>query len=99
MYFADDLLMFCRADIIFVTLLKKTFQNFSDVLGLKANTIKSFIYIAGETQDVKIDILTQIDFDEGQHPFKYLGVPLSTKKLSIQQCMPLVAKITTKVRC
>ncbi|XP_049406273.1 uncharacterized protein LOC125869919 [Solanum stenotomum] len=86
-----------KADIISIILLQKTFQNFSDVSGLQANTTKSSIYIAGVTHDVKTDILTQLGFDEGHLPFKYLGVPLSTKKLTIQQCMPLVEKITVKL--
>lgn len=30
-------------------------------------------------------------------PFKYLGVPLSTKRLTMTQCKPLVYKITAKV--
>ncbi|WMV29973.1 hypothetical protein MTR67_023358, partial [Solanum verrucosum] len=72
--------MFCRADIISITLLKKTLQNFSDVLGLQANETKSSIYVVGVTQEVKNDILTLLGFDEGTLPFKYLGGPLSTKK-------------------
>lgn len=30
---------------------------------------------------------------EGQLPFKYLGVPLSSQRLSVMQCQPLVQKI------
>ncbi|XP_049405161.1 uncharacterized protein LOC125868574 [Solanum stenotomum] len=86
-----------EADIISITLLKKTLQNFSDVLGLQANETKSSIYVVRVTQEVKNDILTLLGFDEGTLPFKYLGVPLSTNKLTIQQCLPLVEKITAKL--
>ncbi|XP_019239266.1 PREDICTED: uncharacterized protein LOC109219285 [Nicotiana attenuata] len=32
-------------------------------------------------------------------PFKYLGVPLSSRKLSIHQCLPLVERITNRIKC
>ncbi|KAG5591177.1 hypothetical protein H5410_041691 [Solanum commersonii] len=32
-------------------------------------------------------------------PFRYLGVPLASKKLSVNQLMPLIEKITAKVTC
>lgn len=35
---------------------------------------------------------------EGELPFRYLGVPMSSKKLTVGQCIPLVEKTTTKIR-
>ncbi|KAK4706548.1 hypothetical protein R3W88_033901 [Solanum pinnatisectum] len=87
MCFANDFLIFCRADIISITLLKKTLQNFSNVLGLQANETKSSIYVVRVPQEVKNDILTLLGFDEGTLSFKYLG------------CFLLVENITSKVRC
>lgn len=34
---------------------------------------------------------------EGSIPFRYLGVPLSSKKFTISQCKPLVEKVTAKI--
>jgi hypothetical protein len=31
-------------------------------------------------------------------PFKYLGVPLSSRKLTVHQCRPLIDKIVAKIR-
>nr|XP_016469543.1 PREDICTED: uncharacterized mitochondrial protein AtMg01250-like [Nicotiana tabacum] len=45
--FADDLLMFCKADIQSVRLLKQVFHKFYMVSGLQANVDKSSVYIAG----------------------------------------------------
>nr|XP_016477810.1 PREDICTED: uncharacterized mitochondrial protein AtMg01250-like [Nicotiana tabacum] len=45
--FADNLLMFCRADITSITKMQETFQRFSAVSGLQTNANKSSIYIAG----------------------------------------------------
>lgn len=44
-------------------------------------------------------ILEAMQFTLGELPFKYLGVPLSSKKLTVQQCMPLIEKITTRINC
>ncbi|XP_058784180.1 uncharacterized protein LOC131658948 [Vicia villosa] len=37
-------------------------------------------------------------FDEGTFPVRYLGVPLSSKKLSVNHYLPLVDKITSRIR-
>lgn len=34
----------------------------------------------------------------GLHAFKYLGIPLAAKKISIQQCMPVVERIMDRIR-
>lgn len=34
----------------------------------------------------------------GSFPIRYLGVPLTYKKLTIQQCKPLVERVTSKMR-
>ncbi|XP_019242197.1 PREDICTED: uncharacterized protein LOC109222281 [Nicotiana attenuata] len=41
----------------------------------------------------------ELGYTEGTLPFKYLGVPLAPKKLSVHQCWPLVEKITAKISC
>lgn len=38
-------------------------------------------------------------WSRGDFPFRYLWVPLSTKKLSVMQCQPLIRKILQKVDC
>lgn len=47
--------------------------------------------------DTKESILNLLGYELGELPFKYLGVPLSTKRLIIIQCKSLVDKITTKI--
>ncbi|XP_070004586.1 uncharacterized protein [Nicotiana sylvestris] len=61
-------------------------------LGLQANADKSFVFIAGVSIWKKEEILQELGLPEGSLPFKYLGVPLDSKKLSIAQCWPLVEK-------
>nr|XP_009786560.1 PREDICTED: uncharacterized protein LOC104234656 [Nicotiana sylvestris] len=97
--FADDLIMCCRADRVSIQLLLKAFHHFSGVSRLHANMEKSSFYVAGVTDEFKNLILSEMQFTLGEFPFKYLGVTLSTKKLSIAQCMPLVERITTRIKC
>lgn len=40
----------------------------------------------------------EIGFKEGGLPFKYLGVPLASIKLTITQCQPLIEKVTALVK-
>ncbi|XP_055808322.1 uncharacterized protein LOC129876867 [Solanum dulcamara] len=58
---------------------------------------KSFIYFGGVTDQMKETILHQFQFNYGEFPFKYLGIPLSTKKLSLMQWTPLVNKIIARI--
>nr|XP_009762494.1 PREDICTED: uncharacterized protein LOC104214512 [Nicotiana sylvestris] len=97
--FADDLLMFCKADITSTRLLQQTFLKFSNSSGLQANAEKSSIQLAGISDSTKQDIMQELGYTEGTMPFRYLGVPRASKKLSIIQCWPLVEKITQKINC
>nr|XP_009795868.1 PREDICTED: uncharacterized protein LOC104242498 [Nicotiana sylvestris]XP_016509051.1 PREDICTED: uncharacterized protein LOC107826576 [Nicotiana tabacum] len=97
--FADDLLMFCMVDLPSIRLLQHAFMNFSKASGLQANVDKSSIYLAGISANLKEDILQELGYNEGTLPLKYLGVPLASRKLSINQCWPLVEKITARISC
>ena len=96
--FADDLLMFSRADTLSVEMLFAAFNNFSRASGLEANLDKSNIYIGGVSAATKAAILDAVHIPEGQFPFRYLGVPLSTKKLVYNQCRTLIDKVVARAK-
>ncbi|WMV41497.1 hypothetical protein MTR67_034882 [Solanum verrucosum] len=95
--FADDLLLFSRGDQKSVKNIYQSFQKFSQASGLQANMNKSSIYFGGAAVQEKLNILQQSGFGCGEFPFKYLGVPLSTKNLTIMQWLPLVNKIIGRI--
>ncbi|XP_055825503.1 uncharacterized protein LOC129894035 [Solanum dulcamara] len=95
--FADDLLLFCRGDQHSIGTIYQCFHKFSLASGLQANMNKSSIYFGGVTDQMKETILHQFQFNYGEFPFKYLGIPLSTKKLSLTQWTPLVNKIVARI--
>lgn len=47
--------------------------------------------------DIQQQILHSLGLSVGSLPFRYLGVPLSAKKLSVAQCQPLLNKMLAKV--
>ncbi|XP_021733008.1 uncharacterized protein LOC110699800 [Chenopodium quinoa] len=98
MMFADDLLMFSRADSVSVKLLFQAFSKFSGASGLSANLDKSEVYFGGVSIDVQKELRELFGVSQGTIPFRYLGVPLSSKKLTNAQCRPLVERVTARIQ-
>ncbi|XP_021729346.1 uncharacterized protein LOC110696366 [Chenopodium quinoa] len=98
MMFADDLLMFSKADSVSVKLLFQAFLKFSGALELSANLDKSEVYFGGVSVDVQTELKELLGVSQGSIPFRYLGVPLSSKNLTIAQCRPLVEKVTARIQ-
>ncbi|OIT22494.1 hypothetical protein A4A49_59058, partial [Nicotiana attenuata] len=73
------------------------FNQFSAASGLKENLGKSSIYFGGVNRGDRDRIVQELGLIEGELPFKYLGVPLSTKKLSLLQWQPLIEKIVARI--
>lgn len=95
--FADDLLVFCHGDCGSVKVIKDSLDEFSGFSGLKANLQKSTIFFGSLSGGEQEMILNIIPFAVGKLPVRYLGVPLITKKISIQDCKPLIDKVRNKV--
>lgn len=66
-----------------------------DVESIKLITQKE--YIGGVTEEIHRIIKVENCFEMGRIPFKYLGVPLERKKLSIAQCQPLIENMVKKI--
>ncbi|XP_058776257.1 uncharacterized protein LOC131650545 [Vicia villosa] len=94
--FADDLISFARGDENSVQIMMQELHNFSDATGLKANRANYKVYCGGMHTSEIHKILQITGCSAGTLPFKYLGVPLSSRKLNIHQCHPLVDRILEK---
>lgn len=88
--------LFSRGEVALVSHLYDCFQEFSAASGLIANTSKSSIYF-GVSLVVQEKIWQRLEFARGKLSFKYLGVPLSTKMLSVMQCQPLIDKMIDRI--
>ncbi|XP_059315648.1 uncharacterized protein LOC132066340 [Lycium ferocissimum] len=93
----DDLLLFAKADLRSITKLQDKFIRFSRASGLQPNLAKSSVYIGGLDSAESQRISHYLGYGLGELPFKYLGVPLTTKKLSILQWQPLIEKVVTRI--
>lgn len=96
--FADDLLLFSRADVSSVTKIMAAFSKFSQASGLEASLEKSNICLAGVNNQEAALLAEAVQLPMGDLPFRYLGVPLSSKKLNFSQCKILIDKITERAQ-
>ncbi|CAK8572717.1 unnamed protein product [Lathyrus sativus] len=79
-------------------MMMKTYGKFSKATRLAVNQQKCRIYCAGMDELTKQNIIKASGFQEGQLPFKYLGVPVIGKKLSVRHYAPLIDKIVGKIK-
>ncbi|XP_060170874.1 uncharacterized protein LOC132601831 [Lycium barbarum] len=77
--------------------INQCFSVFSLTSGLQANLEKSSVYFGGVNQTVQDNILQHLGYTHGELPFRYLGIPLSSKKLSLLQWKPLIEKMVGRI--
>ncbi|KAG7556371.1 hypothetical protein ISN44_As11g024100 [Arabidopsis suecica] len=97
--FADDLLVFSDGKKQSIEGILQVFQNFAAVSGLNISLEKSTLYMAGVSARTRDDILEQFPFDSGSLPVRYLGLPLLTKRMTVNDYTPLLEKIRSRIRC
>ncbi|KAL2231101.1 UNVERIFIED_CONTAM: hypothetical protein Sindi_1704500 [Sesamum indicum] len=95
--FADDLLLFCRADFDSIRVFKEGLEWFAELSGLWLNVYKSHLIISRSAQELKDQMLEILGFQEGHLPLRYLGLPLFSSRLSISDCQPLISKIDARI--
>lgn len=64
--FADDLLMFSRADKVSTSLMFRAFTQFSHAYGLDANLEKSNVYLGGVSGHIKDQIMDTLQVSIGE---------------------------------
>ncbi|XP_074305913.1 uncharacterized protein LOC141641138 [Silene latifolia] len=92
--FADDLILFCKGEKGSVELLLHAFSLFSKASGLQMNREKSSFYCNGMALGLIQELEQATGMKRGSTPFKYLGVSVSPKRLSVLDCQCLVDQIT-----
>ncbi|KAL0445469.1 UNVERIFIED_CONTAM: LINE-1 retrotransposable element O protein [Sesamum latifolium] len=95
--FADDLLLFSKADPHSISLLKEVLDGFGVVSGLVANAAKSHVILSRSAMELAPTILAITGFQLGSLPFRYLGLPIVSSKLTIVDCQPLLLKVDERI--
>ncbi|KAL2252967.1 UNVERIFIED_CONTAM: hypothetical protein Sindi_0091400 [Sesamum indicum] len=91
--FADDLLLFCRADMDSIRIFKTGLDRFAKWSGLRLNVQKSQLIISRSAQGLREEMLAALEFQEGVLPLRHLGLPLLSSRLTIADCRSLLLKI------
>ncbi|WOG86036.1 hypothetical protein DCAR_0105230 [Daucus carota subsp. sativus] len=95
--FADDLFLFSAADPNSVQVLKDSLDEFGRCSGLWPNKDKSNIYFGNVAPADKSLIHSILEFNVGSLPVRYLGVPLISSRLWVNDCRPLIQKVRDKI--
>lgn len=95
--FADDIMIFMDGRPRSVERVVNIFESFTGKSGLRISVEKSTIHLAGISNQIKNDIVTRFPFDLGKFPVRYLGLPLMTKKMTMNDCTPLLESIRHRI--
>ncbi|XP_062074097.1 uncharacterized protein LOC133778243 [Humulus lupulus] len=95
--FADDLVIFCKANSGSVQVVKQVFEDFCNSTDLKANISKSHVFFGGVSAAVKDQIIQILQLDEGTFPLKYLGIPMRPTKWKMADCGEILKKIKLRL--
>lgn len=91
--FADDLLIFIDGSVALVNGVMLVLKDFERISRLAVSVYKSCFYSSNLSQMEEEQIISKVGLSKGSLPFRYLGLPLTTKKFSLQDCAPLIQKI------
>lgn len=90
--------MFSRGDTKYVELVMEKFLEFSKATRLVVNPQKCKAYYGGVNDKPKNNIQHITSYVEGKLPFRYLGIPLTAKKLSTNHYLKLVEKLVNRIK-
>jgi hypothetical protein len=91
--YADDTLLIMEVNSQQLMVLKSILNTFADSTGLKVNYAKSSMYPINISQEKLQHMSATFPCSAGALPFTYLGLPLSTTKPNVQDCLPLLLRI------
>lgn len=94
--FVDDVLFFARATRASVEHILDSISTFSNWSGLTPSIIKSTTFLCNCDRDFSL-WFDSLGIPRGRLPAKILGVPLISFQLSVNDCMPLIDKITSRL--
>ncbi|KAL0313715.1 UNVERIFIED_CONTAM: hypothetical protein Scaly_2907400 [Sesamum calycinum] len=80
-----------------IQVLRDTLTEFAALSGLNVNPAKSQIILSRAVQQERRQIVEYLGFQEGSLPVRYLGVPLTSSRLTIADCRPLINRIDTQL--
>ncbi|CAM8993520.1 unnamed protein product [Rhodiola kirilowii] len=96
--FADDIIIFSKADLGSFMKIKEALSLFHSWSGLEVNGSKSTIYFGGCGDEDQAVFSMAVGINSGQLPFSYLGVLLDDRSLRRSAYDGIVEKMTAKIK-
>ncbi|KAL8098626.1 hypothetical protein AgCh_031406 [Apium graveolens] len=97
LFFADDVLLFSRGDKGSITHIMNYLDSVSTMSGLQPSIHKSTVFLCNCTTDVVDWFDLKFGNPHGSLPVKFLGVPLISSQLSINDYRPLIEKLLQRI--
>lgn len=94
--FADDVLIFFDGAAESLRGILQILEEFRLISGLKINRQKTELLLDGGSTSRCRDLATEMGISHGALPLRYLGVPLSPKKMTRSDFQPLLDKISAR---
>ncbi|GKB45459.1 RNA-directed DNA polymerase, eukaryota, reverse transcriptase zinc-binding domain protein [Tanacetum coccineum] len=96
-FLKDDLLMFCHRDIVYVSVVKEVIEYFGVISSNLPDYNKSSIIFGSISIEDKQCILDSVPFKVEKLFVKYLGVPLTSKRIGVKNYKSLIDKVKSRV--
>ena len=97
LFFADNVLLFSNGDKLSINHIMKSVKKISAISGLIPSIQKSNVLFCNYNSNLMNWFDDIFMMHRGSLPVKFLGVPLISTKLSINDCMPLIDKLTSRL--
>jgi hypothetical protein len=95
--YADDTLIVLPTDAWQLMVVKGLLRSFSDSTGLKVNYSKSFLVPINILDDRALHLARTMGSQVAEMPFTYLGLPLGTKRPTVEDFLPLLNRIEKRM--
>lgn len=95
--YADDVVIFLRPTASDIRITLDILQLFGEASGLRTNVQKSSVHPIQCLEEDHAVLLTHLPCQFSDFPCKYLGVPLSPRKLTRAQIQPIIDKFADKL--
>jgi len=84
--FADDLLLFCKAEVNSIKYLLDVINIFAEASVMQLSQAKSQMVVAGVSSSLQTQLFELIGLKEGRMTFKYLGMLITSGRHSSSNC-------------
>lgn len=95
--FADDVMIFFDGGSSSLHGVTEALDDFASWSGLRINPQKSQLFCAG-VDEIEAFAMSQYGYTAGTFPVRYLGLPLMSRKLKINEYEPLLASLIKRFR-